>query len=149
MGEGWEGVKLPEGRCRGEEASNRRRPRPTAGLTTQHDDAERSLWQILRSAQIDGHRSRRQVPFGRYIADFVCHDARLIIELDGGQHEEAPPQEAERSRFLQHQGYRILRFWNNEVLSNLDGVHATIAKACGSTTPTQPSPIEGEGFRCR
>ena len=106
-------------------------------------DAERSLWQILRSAQIDGHRSRRQVPFGRYIADFVCHDARLIIELDGGQHEEAPPQEAERSRFLQHQGYRILRFWNNEVLSNLDGVHATIAKDLRQHHPHPTLPHRG------
>ena len=91
-------------------------------------DAERSIWQILRSCQIDGHRFRRQVPLGRYIADYVCHDARLIIEVDGGQHDRSSPQEVERSRFLQDQGYRILRFWNNEVLSNLDGVHATIAE---------------------
>ena len=91
-------------------------------------DAERSIWQIVRSCQIDGHRFRRQVPLGRYIADYVCHDARLIIEVDGGQHDRSSPQEVERSRFLQDQGYRILRFWNNEVLSNLDGVHATIAE---------------------
>jgi very-short-patch-repair endonuclease len=64
-------------------------------------DAERSIWQILRSCQIDGHRLRRQVPLGRYIADFVCHDARLIIEVDGGQHDRSSPQEVERSRFLQ------------------------------------------------
>jgi very-short-patch-repair endonuclease len=89
-------------------------------------DAERRIWQILRSCQIDGHRFRRQVPSGRYIADFVCHDAQLIIEIDGSQHDRLSPQEAERSRFLQDQGDRILQFWNNEVLSNLDGVHATI-----------------------
>jgi very-short-patch-repair endonuclease len=91
-------------------------------------EAEKSIWQILRSCQVDGHRFRRQVPFGRYIADFVCHDARLIIEVDGGQHDRPSLQEVERNRFLRDQGYRILRFWNNEVLSNLDGVHATIAE---------------------
>ena len=81
-------------------------------------DAERSIWRILRSAQVDGHRFRRQVPFGKYIADFVCHSTRLIIEIDGGQHERLSPDEAKRTRFLEDQGYRILRFWNNEVLSN-------------------------------
>jgi very-short-patch-repair endonuclease len=91
-------------------------------------DAEKSVWRILRLYQIEGHRFRRQVPLGRYIADFVCHDARLIIEIDGGQHQESAPQEAERTRFLQDQGYRVLRFWNNEVLSNLEGVRATIAE---------------------
>ncbi len=108
-------------------------------------DAEKSVWRILRLYQIDGHRFRRQVPLGRYIADFVCHDARLIIEIDGGQHDGSGPWEAERTRFLQDQGYRILRFWNNEVLSNLEGVHATIAENL-RCHPSQPSPIEGEGF---
>ena len=91
-------------------------------------DAEKSVWQILRLYQIDGHRFRRQVPLGRYIADFVCRDVRLIIEIDGSQHQESAPQEAERTRFLQGQGYRILRFWNNEVLSNPEGVRSTIAE---------------------
>jgi very-short-patch-repair endonuclease len=91
-------------------------------------DAERSLWRILRSSRMDGHRCRRQEPFGHYIADFVCHDARLIIEIDGGQHDRSSPDEAKRTRFLEDQGYRIRRFWNNEVLSNLEGVCATIAR---------------------
>ena len=89
-------------------------------------DAERSLWRILRSRQIERHGFRRQVPFGRYIADFVCHQARLVIEVDGGQHEPSSLQEAERSRFLKSQGYRVLRFWNHEILENPDGVHAMI-----------------------
>jgi very-short-patch-repair endonuclease len=91
-------------------------------------DAEKSVRRILRLYQIDGHRFRRQVPLGRYIADFVCHGARLIIEIDGGQHQGSEPGEAERTRFLQDQGYRVLRFWNNEVLSNLEGVRARIAE---------------------
>jgi hypothetical protein len=61
-------------------------------------------------AALDGHRFRRQVPFGQYIADFVCHDARLIVEIDGGQHERSSPDETKRTRFLENQGYRFLRF---------------------------------------
>jgi len=108
-------------------------------------DAEKSLWRLLRSRQIDGHRFRRQVPLGRYIADFVCHDACVIIELDGGQHD-GSPQEAERSRFLQEEGYRILRFWNNEVLSNLEGVHAAIAEDLRRHHPHPTLPHRGGGF---
>ena len=93
-----------------------------------------------------GYKFRRQVPIGRCIADFVCHEARLIVEIDGGQHDRSSPQEAERSGFLEKEGYRILRFWNNEVLANPDGVHQTIADELGRITPTQPSPIMGEGF---
>ena len=106
-------------------------------------DAERSIWQILRSLQIDGHRFRRQVPFGRYIADFVCHDARLIIEIDGGQHDRSSPAETKRTRFLEDQGYRILRFWNNEVLSNLEGVCAMIARALRPHPHPVPPPSRG------
>jgi very-short-patch-repair endonuclease len=62
-------------------------------------------------ASIDGHKSRRQVPIGRYIADFVCHEARLIVEIDRGQHNRSSRRETERTEFLQSEGYRILRFW--------------------------------------
>jgi very-short-patch-repair endonuclease len=91
-------------------------------------EAERSLWRILRSRQIERHAFRRQVPFGRYIADFVCHQARLVIEVDGGQHEPSSLRGAERSRFLKSQGYWVLRFWNHEILENPDGVHAMIVE---------------------
>jgi very-short-patch-repair endonuclease len=106
-------------------------------------DAERSIWRILRSAQMDGHRFRRQVPFGQYIADFVCQDARLIIEIDGGQHAQSSPDEAKRTRFLEDQGYRILRFWNNEVLSNLEGVCAIIARELRHHPHPNPPPSRG------
>jgi very-short-patch-repair endonuclease len=109
-------------------------------------EAERRVWQVLRSQQMKGFKFRRQVPIGRYIADFVCHEARLIVEIDGGQHERSSPREAERTGFLQNQGYRIVRFWNNEVLANLEGVHQTITDELGRITPTQPSPIKGEGY---
>jgi very-short-patch-repair endonuclease len=109
-------------------------------------EAERRLWQILRLNQIRGHRFRRQVPLGRYIADFVCHEARLIVEIDGGQHDHLSPREAERTLFLQSEGYRILRFWNNEVLGNLDGVHEVIVGELGAVTPTQTLPHQGGGL---
>ena len=83
---------------------------------------------MLRSRQIEGHRFRRQVPLGCYIADFVCHEARLIVELDGGQHDPLSQQEADRSRFLQSEGYRVLSFWNDEVLANPEGVHAIVVE---------------------
>ena len=78
-------------------------------------EAERRVWQILRSHRMTGYEFRRQVPIGRYIADFVCptlcaRGARLIVEIDGGQHDRSSPREGERSGFLQNQGYRILRF---------------------------------------
>jgi very-short-patch-repair endonuclease len=115
-------------------------------------DAERRVWQMLRSGQMDRHKFRRQVPFGIYIVDFVCHEARLIIEVDGSQHDRSSPRERERSRFLQHQGYRILRFWNNEALVNPEGVYAAITEEL-RRHPSHPSPIMGpimgEGDRRR
>ncbi len=106
-------------------------------------EAERRVWQILRSEQIKGYKFRRQVPIGRYIADFVCHEARLIVEVDGGQHGRSSPPEAKRSEFQQNEGYRIFRFWNNEVLSSLDGVHQTIAEELRRITPTRTLPHQG------
>jgi len=95
---------------------------------------------------MNGYKFRRQVPIGRYIADFVCHEARLIVEIDGGQHARLSPREAARTEFLENGGYRLLRFWNHEVLANLDGVQEIIADELAGVTPTQPSPIKGEGF---
>jgi very-short-patch-repair endonuclease len=112
-------------------------------------EAERCVWQILRSQQMHGHKFRRQVPIGRYIADFACHEARLIVEIDGGQHDSSSPQEAERSAFLQNEGYRVLRFWNNEVLANLGGVYEAIAGELGRITPTQTLPHRGGGLLSR
>ena len=114
-------------------------------------EAERRVWQILRSHQMKGYKFPRQVPIGRHIADFVCPTlrtsrARLIVEIDGGRHYRSS-REAGRRGFLQTQGYRILRFWNNEVLANLDGVHQTIAEELGRITPTQTLPHRGGGLQ--
>ena len=112
-------------------------------------EAERRLWQILRSRQTEGCRFRRQVPIGPFIADFVCHAAKLIVEIDGGQHDPSSEVEASRTRFLESEGYGVLRFWNNEVLYNRAGVRRAIADALHrvtsartqSLTPTRIEPL--------
>jgi len=84
-------------------------------------DAERALWQHLRGNRLQGHKFRRQHPYGRYILDFVCLEARLVIELDGSQHQDSPT-DRERDAWLEAQGFQILRFWNHEVLTQPDAV---------------------------
>jgi very-short-patch-repair endonuclease len=105
---------------------------------------ERRLWWHLRyRLAIHGTHFRRQVHLGRYIVDFVSHDARLVIEVDGGQHDAQSDRDVERTRFLESQGYRVLRFWNNEVLGNIDGVLAEIHSAMTRTPTPDPSPQGG------
>jgi very-short-patch-repair endonuclease len=98
-------------------------------LRAQCTDAERHLWFELRDRRLAGAKFRRQVPLGRYVADFACARARLIVELDGGQHAEQVARDAARTRWLEQRGYRVLRFWNDQVLSEMDGVLAAIAEA--------------------
>src|SRR6516162_2393199 len=103
-------------------------------------EAEQQLWQMLRSRQTEGYRFRRQVPIGGFIADFVCHAAKLIVEIDGGQHDPASAVEASRTRFLEGEGYRVLRFRNNEVLDNPEGVRSAIAEILHPVAPTRVEP---------
>ena len=91
-------------------------------------DAERALWRILRLRQVEGKRFRRQVPIDCYIVDFACLEARLIIEVDGGQHFESE-SDRKRDAYLRSQGFRVLRFWNNEILANREGVFQVITEA--------------------
>ena len=91
-------------------------------------DAECVLWRQLRKRQILGFKFRRQHPLGRYIVDFACPDARLVIEIDGGQHIEQHKYDKARTDWLSTQGYKVLRFWNNEIQENLDGVTETILR---------------------
>jgi len=92
---------------------------------------------------MDGTHFRRQVRLGSYIVDFACHQARLIIEVDGGQHTESVSADLARTKFLEAQGYRVLRFWNNDVLRNIDGVLEAIQSAITSTPTPNPSPQGG------
>ncbi len=85
-------------------------------------DAERLLWSRLRGQQLDGRKFVKQFPLGPGVVDFACRSAKLVIELDGGQHAAAAAKDAARSAMIEAHGYRVIRFWNNDVMENLDGV---------------------------
>jgi lipoyl(octanoyl) transferase len=112
-------------------------------LRTHSSNAEKLLWRHLRNRQVEGVKFRRQDPIGPYIADFVCLSAKLIIELDGGQHAVRSEHDEKRTRYLESLGYRVLRYWNNDVLTNIDGVLQDIRAKLLSPHPA-PLP-EGEG----
>ena len=94
-------------------------------LRVNQTDAETVLWNRMRNRQIDGHKFVRQVPILGYISDFVCRERGLTVEVDGGQHNESSA-DVIRDRRLMDEGYRVLRFWNNDVLGNTEGVLMTI-----------------------
>jgi very-short-patch-repair endonuclease len=94
-------------------------------LRVNQTDAETVLWNRIRNRQIDGHKFVRQEPIAGYVCDFVCRERLLIVEVDGGRHNESAT-DVIRDRRLAEDGYRVLRFWNNDVLGNLEGVLATI-----------------------
>ena len=101
-------------------------------------DAERALWRQLRASRLGGWRFRRQVSLGTYIVDFVCHEARLVVEVDGGQHAERNEADARRTAWLTGQRFRVLRFWNNEVLANMEAVTDVIVEACRKGNSPSP-----------
>ena len=105
-------------------------------------DAELALWRILRSRQLQGFKFRRQHPIGPFVADFVCLERKLVVELDGGHHAQQVEADAERTQYLQGAGFRVIRFWNNDVLTEMDGV---AERVLATLTPT-PLPPAGEGF---
>jgi very-short-patch-repair endonuclease len=92
-------------------------------------DAEKKLWARLRDRQLCGAKFRRQHPMGPFITDFCCVERGLVVELDGGQHAEQSAADQARTDFLESRGYRVLRFWNNDVLTNLEGVVERISAA--------------------
>ena len=100
-------------------------------LRRQLTDAERLLWTRLRNRQLGRWKFRRQQPIGPYIVDFVCFDKKLVLEIDGGQHNEENARKSDQGRnaWLEDRGYRILRFWNTEVLVNMEGVWEAIRHA--------------------
>ena len=107
-------------------------------------EAERKLWWHLRHRlPLNGSHFRRQVQIGPYIADFACHELKLVIEIDGGQHGVRTTKDEARTRRLELEGYRVLRFWNNEVLANIDGVLAEIQSSITITPTPAPSPQGG------
>lgn len=117
--------------------SDRSDPRTSRARALRRDatPAERKLWSQLKQLEIAGSHFRRQTPIGRYFADFACYRTRLVVEVDGEQHgiDAARRHDEARTRFLQSNGYRVLRFWNAEVLSNLESVVDTVCAALYQT----------------
>ena len=106
---------------------------------------ERKLWSIIRERRFFGYRFRRQFPIGSYIVDFVCREKRIIIEIDGGQHNEIQNIEYDnkRTEFLKSEGFQVIRFWNYDVDNNMDGIYERLKevfKIDDKITPLQPSP---------
>jgi very-short-patch-repair endonuclease len=107
-------------------------------------DAEVRLWMRLRARQIGGHRFRRQVPLGPYVADFACLNAQVIVEVDGSQHLNDSHRDEARTAWLEARGFRVLRFWDNDVLQRTDEVLESI-RVVVMKAPTLPSPASGGG----
>ena len=107
---------------------NKRPTGRTRDLRRDMTDAERKLWSRLRTKQLAGVRFNTQYPIGPFICDFAARSKGLVIELDGGQHAETVSYDSERTRYIEVRGYRVLRFWNNDVLSNLEGVVSEIGR---------------------
>ena len=114
-------------------------------------DAEQKLWYYLRAHRFMGRKFKRQKPLSRYVVDFICLEEKLIIELDGGQHAENLEYDHERDSWLRRQGYTVLRFWNNELMNETEGVLERIRLALSNdvtssgTLSPDPSPVNGRG----
>ena len=116
-------------------------------LRKRSTDAENLLWKHLRAKRLMGLKFRRQEPIGKYIVDFVCHEKKIIIELDGGQHSEESEKDQERDEWFRSEGFRVLRFWNNDVLGQTEEILEIILKKClESPSPSSP-PIKGGVIR--
>ena len=108
---------------------------------------KKKLWGVLRSKQLEGLRFRRQHPIEPYIVDFICISKKLIIEADGGQHSGQYTYDKKRDAFLKKRGYRMLRFWNHDILQNIEGVYETILNELAEEKtgpPPQSSPFQVE-----
>jgi very-short-patch-repair endonuclease len=146
-GEGWGGgisaweASMAEQKSPNWKVSSKLRANARA-LRTNSTDAERILWSELRDHRLNGAGFRRQVPIENYVADFVCHAAKLVIELDGGQHfsDQGERADVKRSAVIEARGFRVLRFSNHDVMTNRAGVLETIAAAIAARAPTLALP---------
>ena len=138
--------------------ADRRKVRIERRLRSRQTDAERKLWFAVRDRRLSGFKFVRQEAIGHFIVDFVCRDKRLVVEVDGGQHADSA-EDAARDAFLAGEGYRVIRFWNNDVLTNRDGVLTVILQALLQEWCVWPAPhptlsplrfaARGEGVRGR
>ena len=111
-------------------------------------DAERKLWRHLRNRELGGWKFKRQYPVGSFIVDFICLEKNVVIEVDGGHHAENEELDIQRSAYLNKMGYRVVRFWNNEVLQEteavLEAIFAILANSKQNSPSPRPSPPSGE-----
>jgi very-short-patch-repair endonuclease len=107
-------------------------------------EAERVLWRHLRARQLEGLKFRRQQPMGDYVVDFACLQKGVIVELDGSQHAVEKAKDDRRDKWLEQEGFKVLRFWDNEVLADTEGVLEVIRDNCLSQPPLTPPPKGGE-----
>ena len=111
-------------------------------LRSRSTDCEHELWRYLRNRGLDGFKFRRQFPIVGYVVDFVCLECNLVVELDGSQHSEQEAYDRDRAGILKKNGYRILRFWNNELLERRDDVLSEILKHLEEVVaPPSPQPL--------
>ncbi len=140
-----------EGWGEGDESQNQLRilpANPTAtdlknfarAMRTSATDAESLMWRLLRNRQIAGAKFRRQHAIGRYILDFYCDELRIAIELDGGQHADQVGYDTQRTAWLAERGIRVLRFWNNDVLNNTEGIFDVVYRTLSEARPPSPQP---------
>ena len=122
-----------------DKAYDREPTRRSRKLRNNATRAERKLWQHIRNRQLAAIRFNRQVPIGPFICDFAARTAKLVIELDGGQHADRTVEDERRTRFLVSRGYRVLRFWINDVLENVEGVLILINDALKNRPSPDPS----------
>jgi very-short-patch-repair endonuclease len=114
-------------------------------LRRKQTETEKRLWRHLRSRQFQGIKFRRQLPLGPYILDFCSLESKLVIELDGGQHTERQAGDADRTKFLEKEGFQVIRFWDNQIFENIEGVLENIRLHLGKPPSPRPSPLKGEG----
>jgi adenine-specific DNA-methyltransferase len=109
-------------------------------------EAEKKFWWMVRDRRLGGHKFKRQHPIGSYIADFACLEAKLIVELDGGQHAKRQEHDTKRDAVFASQGFRVVRFWNGEFLKNQEAAADQLLQQLGGekTPSPRPSPPEGE-----
>jgi len=132
VGEGWGEGKIEE--------MNSHLTGIAKSLRKNNTDIEKLVWRYLKARQFEGIKFRRQQPIGKYIVDFVCFEKKIIIEIDGGQHSVAKERDEERDNWLSGQGFKVLRFWNNEILENIEGVLELIRNHCLLHPPLNPLP---------
>jgi very-short-patch-repair endonuclease len=139
----WERIKV-----RGSQMKKSRRTNLAKRLRREQTEAEQMLWARLRSMQLEGVKFRRQQPVGVYIVDFVSFGKKVIVEIDGGQHNEEPTRikDEQRTKKLEADGFRVMRFWNTDVLENPDGVLEKISEALAEVSPSPNLSHRGRGI---